>query len=281
MDWLDEPRGKGLLWEEGRLMRAALDRVFGDYLLQVGIWGATDQFLRYSRVRHSALISAQTGSFQSNAEDPVSRVVTDPEHLAVASDSVDAVLLPHTLETTANPHQLLREVDRVLRPEGRLIVLGFNSPSWWSLRQKFSDGGFLPGVDHFQGHHRVTDWLHLLGFHTDKPCFYHPAKSVDRLVTRDAQADVAMDTQIQSRWWYSRLSRKASEQRGLLRTLRGWRHWRLTSACYMLEARKEVATLIPLKPARFIRPRLVEGLVNPSTRNVVNINKNVRHPDRS
>jgi len=278
MDWLNEPRGKGLLWEEGRLVRGALDSVFGEHLLQVGLWGPADHYLQYSRARHSALISSQVSS--------AAHVITEPEHLAVASDSVDAVLLPHTLELTANPHQLLREVDRILRPEGRLIVLGFNAPGWWSVRQKFSDGGFLPGVNQMPGCHRLTDWLHLLGFKTEKPRFYHPAQSVDRFLNKDNDEELLADEQIQNRWWYRRLSRSASEQQGLLRTMRSWRCWRITAACYMLEARKEVATLIPLKePERFMRPRLVGELVNPSTRNVVRLptefRRNIRQPDSS
>ena len=52
-----------------------------------------------------------------------------PDALPLATDSVDALLLPHTLELHDNPHEVLREVARVLIPEGHVVVLGFNPVS--------------------------------------------------------------------------------------------------------------------------------------------------------
>jgi len=264
MEWLNEARGQGLLWQEARLVSEALESVFGDVLLQVGVWGELGQFTVYSRTRTSAVLGLQRDAGELRVD-----AVTEPTSLAVASDSVDAVLLPHTLETASDPYQVLREIDRVLRPDGRLIVLGFNSPGWWAARQRLSDGGFLPGVQQIVGDHRLSDWLKLLGFAVGEARYYHPAASVDRVIVSDS--DPAMDTQVRKSWWYRRLSGAAPERRGFLRNLRGWRNWRLTAACYIVEARKEVATMTPLKPSRFIRPRLVGGLVNPTTRNIARV----------
>ena len=116
MDWLDEERGKGLLWEESRLVEAALQAVFGDYLLQIGVWGPENLFLKSARTRQCYILA--------DTLNPSASLVSSADCLAIASDSIDAVLLPHALETSADPHQLLREIDRVLRPEGHLIVLG-------------------------------------------------------------------------------------------------------------------------------------------------------------
>jgi SAM-dependent methyltransferase len=258
IEWLNEPRGKGLLWEESRLVSKVLDEIFGDYLLQIGAWGAPDQFLKAARTRSSYLISETEVGWSS--------VVSSTAHLGIASDSIDAILLPHTLETAQDQHQLLREIERILRPDGQLIVLGFNSPGWWPLRQRLSDGGFLSGIDQFVGESRLEDWLQLLGFTTTQAQFYHPAKSVDRLVANSTSYIHENDSLIASGWWRQKLLRGPEEQRGLLRRLRSWRYWRITSACYMMVARKDVATLTPIRERRFRRPRLVGGLVNPSTR---------------
>jgi SAM-dependent methyltransferase len=44
--------------------------------------------------------------------------------------------MAHALEFHDDPHQILREVERVLIPEGELIITGFNPISIWGLRQR-------------------------------------------------------------------------------------------------------------------------------------------------
>jgi SAM-dependent methyltransferase len=254
VDWLSDERGKGLLWEESRLVSKALDAVFGDYFLQIGAWGPADAFIKSARTRSRYLVATELGK--------AGNLVMNSAHLGIASGSIDAILLPHTLETSNDPHQLLREIDRILRPDGHLIVLGFNAPAWWSVRQRLSDGEFLPGIDRFVGEHRLVDWLQLLGFRTTKSHFYHPAKAVDRVLAGAHEHDSTLVAE--GSWWRKSLLRRPAEQRGMLRIMRGWRYWRLTSACYMVVARKEVITMTPIRQPRFTRPRLVGGLVNPS-----------------
>ncbi len=64
-----------------------------------------------------------------------SRRCTDFCELPFASQSLDLVVLPHVLEFAHEPHQILREVERVLIPEGQIIVTGFNPASLWGARQ--------------------------------------------------------------------------------------------------------------------------------------------------
>ena len=54
--------------------------------------------------------------------------------LPIATQSIDLVLLPHVLEFAEEPHAVLREVDRVMMPEGRLVIVGFNPWSLWGMR---------------------------------------------------------------------------------------------------------------------------------------------------
>ncbi len=86
------------------------------------------------------------------------------DSLAIQSDSVDAVLLPHTLEYEPEPHEIVREVGRILSAEGHLIVFGFRPFSSWGLRHWFAKNGFPPGMERLIGEGRLRDWLKLLGF---------------------------------------------------------------------------------------------------------------------
>jgi SAM-dependent methyltransferase len=92
--------------------------------------------------------------------------VADSQHLPFANQSVDAILLAHSLELAANPHALLREVDRVLCTRGQLIVLGFNPMSLWHIQHHLPARwrGAFPAQSRFYTSGRVRDWLGLLDF---------------------------------------------------------------------------------------------------------------------
>lgn len=85
------------------------------------------------------------------------------EMLPFATQSLDLVVCPHVLEFSPYPHQVLREVERVLRPEGRLLMTGFNPASLWGLRRLLYKKGD-PWNAQFLRLARVKDWLALLGF---------------------------------------------------------------------------------------------------------------------
>jgi SAM-dependent methyltransferase len=75
------------------------------------------------------------------------------------------VVLPHTLESHLDAHHVLREAERVLRPEGQVVISGFNALSLWGLRRKFSRRrAGSPWDARFIGLLRLKEWLQLLGF---------------------------------------------------------------------------------------------------------------------
>ena len=109
-------------------------------------------------------------------------VAADPLQLPLASQSVDLVVLPHVLEWHDNPHEVLREVERVLMPEGRVVISGFNTASLWRLRQMFTFGKekYIPWDARFLGLLRLRDWLRVLGFELDGGrfgCYAPPFRS--------------------------------------------------------------------------------------------------------
>jgi SAM-dependent methyltransferase len=190
-DWLASPAGKYLcVWEQAFLDRAVAD-IFGFHALQLGL--PTLQALQANRMPHRWLACDA-----SPEPCPVGRDVflTNYEALPFADASLDLLVLPHTLELSYDPHATLREVQRVLVPEGRVVICGFNPNSLWGLRKSFRRG--LNEVGDFIGHGRLKDWLQLLSFEVESTSFgcYRPAVETERWLNRWAWMDTAG-----VRWW--------------------------------------------------------------------------------
>ena len=126
----------------------------------------------------------------------------DFESLPFPSNSLDLVVLPHALELARDPHHTLREVERVLVPEGRVVIAGFNPASLWGLWQRMGRWGGKPALvlpqGEFIAYWRLRDWLRLLDLEVEGGCFgcYRPmvrqASSWDRLRWMEHAGD---------RWW--------------------------------------------------------------------------------
>jgi SAM-dependent methyltransferase len=232
--WLRTPLGRRLYALECKLAGEALAQVFGWQLLQIGLWGDDDGLISESRTQRKSVL-AWHGE-QLPGRPPVIRSRTDS--LAVASDSIDAVLLPHTLEYEPDPHEILREVGRVLSGEGHLVVLGFRPLSTWGMRHLLGPRGFPPGLERMIGERRLRDWLKLLGFEVVDARRY--------LFTLP--------------WGSAEPSSHSFLERS------GEQMWPLFASGYLLKARKRVYTLTPIRPRWRLRPKVVGGLIEPTTR---------------
>jgi SAM-dependent methyltransferase len=121
--------------------------------------------------------------------------------LPFPAQSLDLIVLPHTLEWVDDPHACLREVDRVLVPGGQVVISGFNTWSLWGLRQlvgRVGGGWYLPQHGEFLAPRRVRDWLRLLSFEVTLGRFgcYRPALCSPQWLERWRFMDAAGD-----RWW--------------------------------------------------------------------------------
>ena len=128
-------------------------------------------------------------------------VVNDFGELPFASHSLDLVVLPHVLEFAAEPHQVLREVERVLIPEGQVIVIGFNPASLWGARQlagRLASVPFPPLEGEFISLPRLKDWLKLLNMEVGHGHFgcYAPPCTTEKWLGRFGFMENAG-----SRWW--------------------------------------------------------------------------------
>lgn len=142
--------------------------VFGLQAAQIGC--TTLDFLANNRIQHRFRCpTADSGSRLSGMNATPIGAHTDPAALPFESDSLDLLVLPYILEFHAHPHQVLREAQRVLRPEGRVLVMGFNPLSLWGLRNHISHSAApgktaFPWPGNYLSVHRLKDWLKLLDF---------------------------------------------------------------------------------------------------------------------
>jgi SAM-dependent methyltransferase len=218
--WLHTAPGRYLLnWEQDRLDHAVTD-AFGFHALQLGL--AELDGLRANRMPHRWVASDSLHVPEALAMPPPAdpMLSTQPPHEPVAlhcefdalpfpDASIDLVVLPHALELARDPHHTLREVERVLVPEGRVVIAGFNPASLWGLRQQAGrvrrSMGFgrdkslyLPGGAESIGYWRLRDWLRLLGFEVEAGRFgcWRPPFTSETWLARYEWMDRVGD-----RWW--------------------------------------------------------------------------------
>jgi SAM-dependent methyltransferase len=238
--WLPTPAGQYLLaWEQAQFDKAVAD-VFGYHALQLGLPSVAT--LRSNRIPHRwvALDHGHTGTATEGAN------LTLAAHSAMLpfpEASLDLITLPHTLELSIDPHASLAEVARVLVPEGRVVICGFNPASLWGFKQRrahwwrrWGHGDlFLPSEGEMIAYRRLRDWLRLLNFEVESSQFgcYRPAIQSDALHKRFA--------------WMDSL---------------GPRSWPIFGAVYMVVAVKRVRGMRLLSPAWSKKPKLAGAPVS-------------------
>ncbi|MEO1037773.1 MAG: methyltransferase domain-containing protein [Pseudomonadota bacterium] len=230
--WLQTPLGAALLEAEQRLVQSAMEGIFGEVCVQVGQWGEPDAFIRFARTQRAGVVGPQPDAGIS--------LVSAPDQLGIADDSVDLMLLPHTLDLCEHPHAALREATRVLRSDGQLIVLAFKPGGLWGLKRLWPGSRFPDCAQRVVGERQLSDWLELL----------------DLRVTA------------KERYFFKWPSDTGAEQTSPVWQQWGERFWPELAACYALRAQKRLRTLIPLRSRWKPRKKVVAGLVKPSIRAV-------------
>jgi len=228
-EWYQNRPGVWLRDEEQQVLNTVLPDLFGYHLLQVGQSHKGEDCTSASRIPHRVIMDVDLARQAQDAHDtghPGSNTSSSVQGLAemlpFCSDTLDVVLLPHTLEFTSDPHEVLREADRVLIPEGHVVILGFNPWGLWIFwRMVLAWRGKPPWCGRFLRPARLRDWLKLLGFdivHSSSYFFRPPLRHY-----------------------------------GIMNRLRflerlGARLWPFFGGAYLLVARKRVATLTPVRP---------------------------------
>ncbi|AOJ10645.1 class I SAM-dependent methyltransferase [Burkholderia mayonis] len=251
--WTDSPPGRYVLdWEQAQLDRTVSD-VFGFHALQLGL--PQLDTLRENRMPCRGLVLDPASGASAPYHYPWAREARSAEHapagrstvwcdlldLPFESQSVDLIVMPHTLEFTSDPHRLLREAERVLMPEGQLVITGFNSLSLWGARQsvgKMANRPFVPATRDQITFIRLKDWIKLLGFDLERGRFgcYRPPLATDKWLSRYAFMEAAGD-----RWWP------------------------IFGAVYMVTAIKRVRGMRLVGPIKMKKPVLAPGLTPAAT----------------
>lgn len=227
--WFDTDLGKTVLEKESKELQQLAEKAFGYYLLEIGLLCHHPDYMQSSPIR--SFVRAGL------CRDENSELVALPEQLPVATDYIDAVVLPHTLDFVLDPRQVLREVERILIPEGRVIITGFNPYSWWGLRRMIPGAARnLPWKGHFIPYARMQDWLSLLGFDVEETrtmLFGPPWKNAF----------------LQQR--FPRLDKI------------GQRFWPWFAGVYVIVAVKRVSTLTPIRPRWRLERKLSKVAAQP------------------
>lgn len=224
--WFETPLGQAVLDLEQEAAAALLERVFGFDAVSLDIGWPGKSLLANCPIHRKLSIGPGEAA----------NLRCDLEAVPLSSASVDAVVLPHTLEFVESPHVLLREADRVLVGEGHMLVLGFNPRSSWNVRRLMNRRVFPEqGVPISEP--RMRDWLALLGFEV-----------------------------VDVRRYFRRLpvNHAGFLERTNFIERPGWLP--LPSAGYALLARKHLHGLTPLRPAEVHRHRVAGGGAEPVAR---------------
>lgn len=214
---------------EREALAAMVRDLFGYQLLQLGELGDDIGHLTSCPIRRKLLVSHRVDAGHDEL------VVAQTQQLPIASDSIDAAVLVHTLDFSPDPHQVLREVERVLIADGRVIIVGFNPYSLWGLWRVFGRWrGTVPWSGHFLSYPRLNDWLTLMGFGIER---------MDVMEFRPPTRGSGFD--------------------GIERL--GRRVWPMLAGVYVVRAVKRVARVTPLRQRwsklRVLGPRAIEPTV--------------------
>lgn len=236
-NWFSSPLGKRVFTAEEEQMQDILPDLFGYHILQYG-YSAEANYLSASRIADKTILFLDNAEIKKNLK----AIYTSAEELPVAADSIDVIVLPHILEYSKDAHKLLREMDRVLIGDGRVVIIGINPISLWGLWHLFLCWwGDMPWSGRLISIPKIKDWLSLLDFEIEKTkCFF-----------------------------FSPPLRNEKFLKKLLPLERLGRYcWPILGGLYVVVAKKRVVPLNPIKMQwRAKRNMIGSGVVEPTTRN--------------
>jgi SAM-dependent methyltransferase len=215
--WYQTPRGKLLKGLEAKFLQRAITVSCQQTVLQIGGLGWENEFIDCTLYKFYTILDAKNLGC-----DQARKIQAKAYRLPLKSETVDMVIVPHLLEFDTYRFQTMREIERVLKPEGIILIMNFNPWSLWVRYQFLWEIRMADSLrGHFLGHSRVMDWLKLLNFEvTVSTSFY-----LDEFTSKHG---------------------KAISSRGSF-----------TATSYAIKAIKRRYNLIPLTPVTEGQPRLV------------------------
>jgi SAM-dependent methyltransferase len=241
-NWFESPLGKRVFAAEEEEMLDILPDMFGYHILQYG-YSAESNYLAASRIPDKTILFLD----ESEINHDLNAIHTSAEELPIAEDSIDVIVLPHILEYSKDAHKLLREMDRVLIGDGRVVIIGINPLSLWGVWHLFLCWwGNMPWSGRLISIPKIKDWLSLLDFEVKKTkCFFFlPPIGNEKFLKKLIPLE--------------RLGRYC---------------WPILGGLYVVVAKKRVVPLNPIKMQWTAKRKLIgSGVAEPTTRNQFKIN---------
>ncbi len=235
-NWFNSPLGKRVFIAEEEEMQEILPNMFGYHILQYG-YSAESNYLSSSRIKDKTILFLD--ETEINCE--LNAIYTSAEDLPVATDSIDVIVLPHILEFSNDAHKLLREMDRALIGDGRVVIIGINPISFWGIWHLFLCWwGEMPWSGRLISISKIKDWLSLLDFEVEKTksFFFSPPLRNEKFLKKLVPLE--------------RLGRYC---------------WPILGGIYIVVAKKRVVPLNPIKMQWTSKRNLINsGAVEPTAR---------------
>jgi SAM-dependent methyltransferase len=233
--WFTSRLGQAMLAQEQTCLQEKAAAIFGYHVVQIGSPSPEFELLKQSPARNRIILARGT-------EQQGMDIKADPRYLPLASDSIDGVILPHTLDFSSDPHQLVREVERVLIPEGKVLLSGFNPWSQWGVGRLFRRrSGHMPWCSHFFSPKRVQDWFTLLGFDLEEVVYLHYRPPIH--------------------------NQMVMQKLSFMETL-GQRIWPMLGGVYVMQVVKRTTTMTPIRMNRWrMKKSVLPTAAEPTTRN--------------
>lgn len=231
--WFDQPLGHLLQAAIASHLKTVLPSLYGNTILQLGRIGNM-------KLMDNAVAPTQILLDLNSVIGADHTIRSHSQVLPFDARSIDIAILPHTLDFTDDPHQILRELDRVLSPEGHAVIIGFNPFSFWGLsRIKFWQKKNTPWNANFFSTARIKDWMSLLGYEMQATqlLFHRPP---------------LMNQKIMQRLFF-------------LEKL-GNRFFPGIAAVYVIVVKKQVLSMTPIRPRWKTSKRFIRGLAEPAAK---------------
>lgn len=166
-EWLTHTElGRRLMDTETQMLSAILPFYVGKHALLIGSLAQITFFEKIALPCHTLV------SMQQQVKTSILQIESDFAELPLATGSADLVLVPHTLEFVDNPRQLLTEVCRCIKPEGIVIIFGFNPTSLWGLKKYCMKTNKMPWMGNYIHPRTLRNWLALADFMLEKDCTF-------------------------------------------------------------------------------------------------------------
>lgn len=239
-EWFETLYGEYIVNSEAELLREWLSQLFGYRMVLLGtrmqIW---DHYSQQSHIRQRIWMNHSDTVDQLQCD-----ILTTMSALPVKSDSIDLVVLFHALDRAEDPRRLIREVERILIPEGRVIIFGFNPYSLFGVWRML---GWRNSPEELSGHLKVgcrqlMEWLSLLGMEVEEKRYFA---------------------------FRPPLQKQSALERVSFMEVAGQKLWPSSGGVYAMQAVKNVATLTPFRPSfHWYRRYSTDGVTAPTTRGI-------------